>query len=63
MKTDIYQTVTDSIVAMLEAGVKPYLREIARDKDTEKVANIWRNIRLGALFAVLGVAIVLVTLG
>ncbi|WP_368034594.1 ArdC-like ssDNA-binding domain-containing protein [Brevundimonas vesicularis] len=24
MKTDIYQTVTDSIVAMLEAGVRPW---------------------------------------
>jgi hypothetical protein len=51
-----------SIIAQHRSqGRKPvahFLREIARDKDTERVANIWRNVRLGALFAVLAVVAV-----
>lgn len=40
-------------------SVAHYLREIARDKDTERVANVWRDVRLGALLAVLAVFLVM----
>lgn len=40
-RTDIYQTVTDSIIAALEAGVKPWVLPVAAC-----IRHVWTAIQL-----------------